>query len=79
MTVVWLIVVVMSVLFVAVLFGSVLQILLTMVLSVVEPFNEVYRLYKTGQKKKTIMMTVLLFWIFVLFPILIWMIHLAID
>ena len=80
MTVVWFIILV--VFFcgaVAVALPAVAKALLTLVLSVVEPFKEVARLYKSNQKKKAILMTVLLSWIFLVFPLLLWLLHLAID
>ena len=80
MTVVWFIILV--VVFcgaMAVALPAVAKILLTVALAVAEPFKEVVRLYKSNQKKKAVLMTFLLSWIFLVFPLLLWLLHLAID
>ncbi len=83
MAVVCLVVTIMAVVFVVVLFGTIFRVavqsLITIALAVAEPFKEVVRLYKNGQKRKAVLMTALLSWVFLVFPLFLFLVHLALD
>ncbi|GEM_PF-4899889 len=80
MTVAWFILLVVIVCgFLAVAIPAVAKALLTLGFAVVAPFKELIRLYKTNQRKKALLMSILLSWIFILFPLLLWLVHLATE
>ena len=81
MTVVWIVVAIMVLCLAVVFFGAALKYMLqwvvTIALVVVTPIKETSRLYRSKQKGKAILMTVLLSWIFVVFPTFLLLVYFA--
>lgn len=81
MTIVWIVVAIMVLCFAVVFSGTalkfMLQLVVTIALVVVTPIKEVIRLYQSKQKKKAILMTALLSWIFVMFPTFLLLVYFA--
>ncbi len=78
MVVVWFIILLVSIYGIVVVAGPfLLRLVITIPLAIIEPFKELVRLYKTNQKRKALTMTIALSWLFVIFPLLLWLVHLA--
>lgn len=78
MVVVWFIILLVSIYGIVVVAGPfLLRLVITIPLAIIEPFKELVRLYKTNQKRKALTMTIALSWLFFIFPLLLWLVHLA--
>ena len=78
MALVWFIALIVTIYGIIVVAGPfLLRAIITIPLAIIAPFKELVRLYKTNQKRKAVFMTIALSWLFVIFPLLLWLVYLA--